>query len=362
MKFNWKKMALLWFLLPWNVQGISFKIQDLGTLSNSKAVAYDLNNNNKVVGHFVDYDGERYNFTWDSENQLIPLRHKSCSYQPLFINNRDQIATVFWHKTNYWLFENQQMKHLGLIEKNESLTDLGAPTQWKMQVLSDWQTASAWQKDDLGIIDFNDCGQWVVANSSNIAKASQFAIYEKGKFELLDPKLFSVVYAINNQGFLLARQWIKNEKENYPALVLYNRKDKSVQIIAKDIDLEGRRLNDRGQVTFVLSSHEDQKEALKGFFWDPEKGLTVWDDFVPVAMNHCDQVIGYQFCKEKGPTPMLCNKGEWINLQDALMNQQDLLWRKIQVKQINDQGYILGFGSFDGKEHPFILIPQPDLP
>lgn len=358
MKFKWKTWALFLFFVPWHVQGLSFKIQDIGTLSNFKAVAHDMNNHNRVVGHFVDYDGERYNFTWDVDNQFIPFPHKTCFYQPLSINNHDQIAAIFWHRTNYWLFENQQLKHVCLIEKNGSLTDLGAPSQWKMQVLHDWQTASAWEKDDLAIVDFNDCGQLVLTNSSERMKAKHFAIWEKGRFESIDPDKISIVYAINNQGLLLARHWVKKDKGNYPMLVLYDRKNQTMQEIVKDIDLEERQLNDRGQVLLNYSIRDGNNVTTRACLWDPQNGLTTWEGFVAIAMNNCDQVIGWQLSAERASIPMLWHKGEWIDLEKAIVNQGELLWREIHVSEINDQGYILGSGSFDGKDHPFILIPQ----
>jgi hypothetical protein len=356
MKITFNLIGLMLLCSPFNIQGLSFTIRDLDTLATDRSSVGGINNHNVIVGNLSDHDTKR-DFIWDSEKKLTDLPF-TPTYQLPLINNHNQIVGIFWHQTNNWFFENKYSKHIYLLSNDGSIKDIGAPSKWKSQILQHWQTRSVWDDKALAIIDFNDQGQILIANASEISKASEFAIWDNGEFQYIDSIILSTAYGMNNQGIILGRKWVANEEGNIPMLVLYDFKNNIIQEIMEDVNLVCKRLNDRGQVIVTqLVKNQDKKPAVKGSLWDQEKGLIPLDEFLPLAINNCNQMIGIQLLdiESKKHNPLFWNNGEIINLKDCIG-----IWGEIEPKKINDNGYITGEGFFDGKKHAFVLIPKED--
>lgn len=354
--FQWT-LGLLLGLLPWNAQGLDFTIQDLGTLTADESIATSINNQNVIVGQIKKIDGVN-DFIWEQEKGLTLLPFPSTYQNPL-LNNHNQLVGLFWLQTNYWFNTNTRSKHVYLWNAG-SYEDLKTPKDWKIQKLEDWQKSSSWDEKELKILSFNDHQQILIANSNNLEKATRFAIWQDGVFTDIDSTILDRPYKINNQGQILGRKWIKTESGNVPILVLYHLKEGTTVEIMKDVNIMNRSLNDQGQV-LVVQALKDQN-LIKGMLWDPEQGLTNLDDFIPFVFNNCHQMVGVQISelKKENFVFLFWNNGEMINLNNAMkLHEIDSLWSNIvSIEGLNDNGYIIGQGLFDGKKHAFVLIPS----
>lgn len=355
--FQWL-VGIFLGVLPLNLQGLDYVIQDLGTLMADESHAVGINNKNTIVGYSKQKDDVR-SFIWKQNDGLSFLLHPN--YQLPIINNLNQVTDLFWHSTDYWFADNTRSKHIYIYDNGLS-QDLGAPEQWEIQKLERWQDKSSfWDNKELGILSFNDNQQILIANSKDINKATRFAIWQKGVFKEVDPNIISKAYAMNNQGLILARKWIQKDNLNLPMLVLYNPIDGATVEITKDVNIINRKLNDLGQVIVLQGLKYSAK--LKGFLWDSEKGLIELEDFAPSAFNNCNQIIGFQISETYNRNftqPLLWTPSEVISLTPFIQsNNFESLWSEItSLDGINDNGYIIGQGLFDGKKHAFVLIPQ----
>ena len=339
-------------LLPLNLLGQNYTLQDLGTLPADESYALTINNQNSILG-FIKQAGSTRDFIWKANEGLVFLPHH---YQLPLMNNHNQVTGIFWHKTNNWIFNNTISKHFYIYHNNAFLQDLGAPTQWKMQELQEWQTTSIWDKKDLEIVAFTDHQQILISNLDQ-NNTTKLVLWENGAFNDIDPSVIDIAYAMNNQGSILARKWVKHGSINVPMLVLYNPKEGICIEIMKDINLLRRKMNDLGQV-IVFQVKESNG---RGFLWDPNKGLLELEDFAPVAFNNCNQIVGFQMAalQNKKTIPLMWTSGEFVSLPQLGLNDAESLWSEvISLHGINDDGYIIGQGVCDGKKHAFVLVPS----
>jgi hypothetical protein len=357
--FQWM-IGVFLGILPLNLQGLDYIIQDLGTLTADESHAAVINNQNTIVG-YTKQANEVSNFIWKQNEGLVLLPYPN--YQLPLINNLNQVTDIFWHrtKTNYWFATNTdtRSKHIYIYD-NGILQDLGSPEQWEIQKIENWQTASAWDNKELGILSFNDNQQILIANAKQVNKATRFAIWQNGVFKEIDTNVISNAYEMNNQGLILARKWMQKENINVPMLVLYNPLEETIIEITKDVNIINRKLNDQGQV-IVLQGLKNPAEC-KGFLWDSEKGVTEFEDFAPVAFNNCNQIIGFQISEilNKNFVPLMWTASEVISLTQFIKSGGiESIWSEVtSIDGINDNGYIIGEGLFDGKKHAFVLVPQ----
>ena len=352
--FQWMLGSLLG-ILPLNLQALNYIIQDLGTLSTDESCATRINNQNWIVG-FTKQAGKVTDFIWKPDQELVSLPHPT-SQVPL-INNHNQMTGIFWHETNYWFANNFRSKHLYIYHNDGLIQDLGAPKHWKIQELSLWQTPSTWDDKELGLLAFNDHQQILLSNASDPKKATQYAIWENGTFKDIDSQAISSAYGMNHQGVILGRKWVQQEGVNVPMLVLYHSTEGTIVEIMKDVNIIHRQLNDLGQVI----AFQVKESVAKGFLWDPKKGLIDLEDFAPLVFNNCDQIIGLQISEfqNQKTVPLIWTPDGVVSLAQLIgLNNPESLWGKIvSIDGINDNGYIIGQGLFDGKNHAFVLIPQ----
>lgn len=357
MKVIFQSVGLFLGLLPWNLQGLNFTIQDLGTLTTHESTASGINNDNVIVGSTKNLKEISY-FMWDEDKGVTPLPF-TCTYQMPFINIHREIAGISWYQTNYWFTNNIRSKHLCIINREGADQDIGAPTQWKIQELERWQS-DHWDDKELKILAFNDQKQILMTNSHDLNEATQFVVWQDGVFKEIDPSILSIAYTMNNEGLILGRRWVKTETGNLPMLILYDLNRGVATEIMRDINLAMQNLNDRGQVITIQILKEGK--TVKGLLWDPQEGLTELEDFAPVTFNNHNQMIGLQISEMNNDkfVWLFWNNGEKINLNEKTgVGSTKSLWNQISsIEKMNDRGYAIGQGDFDGKKHAFILIPS----
>lgn len=325
------------------------------------------------------------NFIWHETVGIITLPYKPTC-RPALINNHNKMSDIYWFFTNYWIFPNQGYKHVLLMsvltDPGYLLWDIGTPKGWKTQSLDSWQYVklpsskipnpdSIWDDHELSVIGFNDLNQILIANSCHDKKRTQYAIWTLGEhaplekeffpkdFIPIDSSILDKAYAINNHGIILGRQWVMHEGNNVPMLVLYDTLSNTVLPAIKDVELVTSDLNDLNQIVGVRKNFLNPNKT-EGFLWDPEDGLVLLDSFIPTAINNKGQIVGYQTHPDGSQTPALMHMGDIIDLNKLLdLENANSAWVKINiVKDINDAGYIVGEGIFDGKPHGFLLAPK----
>lgn len=341
-------MVFLAWGLPLYMQGVEYIVQDVGTVTAAESHVTGINHQNSVVG-YIQEGGITSDFIWTQDSGLFLLPH--LHYQSPLINNSNHVVNIFWHLTNYWFATNIRSKHIYIYDNGLS-QDIGAPDQWEIQQLEEWKTPSIWDNKNLGIVAFNDNQQILVANAKQSSKATQFAIWQNGVFQKIDADVIAHAYDMNNQGIILGRKWVESGCLAVPALVLYNPTTGSIVEIMSDLNLMTRKLNDQGQVIACESLYRIDP---KGFLWDPEKGLVELKDMLPIAFNNLNQIVGLQTSKlDSKKIPLLL----WDSGEPSPIVLQETGIELLSIKAINDNGYMIGDGLFDGKEHGFMLIPQ----
>jgi len=352
MKLALKLLGLFLCLSPCIGQGVTYKLQDLGTLSNILSIPSSINNQNTVVGYTEDPQVQ-YDFSWTPIDEMTCFV-KEPTYQNLLINNLNQIVGIYWYKTNNWFFSDTQSKHVFMQDADGSFHDFGAPKEWNMQELDDWQTPSAWDTKEISILAFNDLGQILLVNSHDHSKVNLFAIYQNGVYKHYDSKTLNAVYALNNQGIILGKKLIKDETGIYPMLVLYDIVNDTFQTVMKDVNFVKYSFNDRGQIGLVQTNGS----LFKGLLWDPELGTIDLNAFLPLAINNNSQMAGVEMQENGDFVYQVLRDGKILNLNAICgLDKVDSIWKFTALKAINDNGYIIGQGIFDGKSHGFLLVP-----
>lgn len=353
MKILPKFICSMTFCFSLNLSAAHFTIQDLGTLSTEQSLASGINENNCIAGK-VTNEGVHSDFIWDEANGLTLLDHKTTFHVPL-INNQGVLAGIFYYKTEFWFSGNKTSKHIYLRYPDGSFKDIDFPSNWKNTLfIYDWQTFSLYEKE-IGIIGFNDKEQLLLCNSSDRAKATEYAIWEKGKFNYFDKETLDKAYAINNQGIILGRKWINENGKAIPMLVLFDRDNNSYIEIMRDVNIGSQLLNDLSEVAVIQGVKVDN---FKGYYWSAEKGLMALD-FLPLAINNRNQMTGLKLFENEA-VPVFWEQGNFINLcEDLKIGESETLWTNIkQISGINDKGRIVGRGEFEGNTHSFMLIPN----
>ena len=349
-------IAFLLSLLPLYLQGYDYLICDLGTLMADESYVTGINNQNTIVG-YVKEGNKTSSFIWEPNNGPTLLPYPK--YQSPLINNHNQVVDIFWHKTNYWFSDNVYSKHIYIYD-NGLAQDITLPKEWKIQELEEWRTLSVWDGGELGILSFNDNQQILITNAKEFEKATRFAIWQNGRLKEIDTSLISNVYAMNNHGLILGRRWIKKENINTPMLVLYNPTEETLTEIIKDVNIINRKLNDRGEV--IIFQILQNPQLSRGFLWSQTKQIIELEDFAPVAFNNCGQIVGFKIPKieDEELLPAIWNQGKTTPLTQIIgLGGIESTWSRLKLfKAINDNGYIIGEGLFDGKQHGFVLIPQ----
>lgn len=353
-------LLLSFFLCTFSIlslDALQFKLQDLGTLSYDNSKVGRINSQGIITGQ-VMREKKPHNFIWQSGKGLTILDYiPSCD--PPFINNHNSLADIFWYYTNYWVFDNEGFKHICLVKPEHKLEDIMFPQGWPIQNLEHWQDPTAWDKHELSIIGFNDLNQILVTNACQSKKRTQFAIWEDNKFKPIDPAVLEKVYGMNNQGFLLGRKWMTQDGHYVPMLVLYNLIDETVIPVMKDLELMARKLNDQNQIIGV-KKHVNGPNKAEGFLWSLDTGFISLRSFLPVAANSKGHLLGFKMSPGNSKlNPTLIYEGEEFDLNQLLdFENSPSAWVRIEtVSGINDDGWIIGEGIFDDKEHGFVLIP-----
>lgn len=333
---------------------VSYAIKDLGTLENKESSAYGINDNNVVVGT-LQIDKTGHDFIWDEAKGLICLT-VSSSYQQPKINNKNQMAGIYWNRTHYWITDNKITKRFYLSHLDGSFRNIEVPYKWNVDIFNESKWSSEIDKNELAVVSITDNGQILVSNSADQNKATATALWQNGKFTNIETKDLKKIYCMNNRGILLGRKLIKKPKGEVPMLVLFDPQTKQTTIIMKDVNLSDRQLNNRDQ--FIAIQQLEGYELYKTIVWDSKQGLNIIDNFFPTGSNNHNQIVGNLIVDGK-LKPFLWHNGNLIDLEKATdFTSCEHPWEGLhEVTGINNAGYIVGSGIINGKKQACLLIP-----
>lgn len=334
----------------------TYSIQDLGTLANEKSSAYAINQAGSIAGK-VTLKEEEFFFIWKKESGVQVLNFPSACGIPI-INNLEQIAGVYWFKTSHWFASNYRSKHLFIWDDQHQLQDLGLPSGWEDQQLSDWQVGDLWDNHKLAVKGFNDRGEILVVNSCNNNKVTQIAVWKDHSFQKIPSTILDRAFAINNQSHVLGRTQCIENGIQFSFLCVYdlNTAEMIIKVPVKGV-LIGTGLNDHDQLIGVMVDQASQ--GLKGFLWDSTNGMTYFNEFIPLAINNKGNVLGYQM-EDSKKIPCVWQKGKFFNLNQELNLSYDFNHGWISVTSlyaINDLGQIVGEGFNGDSKHAFLINP-----
>ncbi len=329
-----KRIKLLVFIIPmvWGLHCEAFSevpqyvVQELGV------VLKDINN----MGHVIGRNNYRQCFIWQNGTYLYLNEPGEIDFSGYAINNYGQVAGIT-SSFDAAVWDSGTVTNIGKLPgryyaEPADINDLTQVVGWSSHFIPgigpDAGHATLWQ--DGQIVDLGTLG---------------------GQY--------SQAYAINNSSRIVGRAQLPNS-DSRPFLwqdgqminlgLPFGQEIEGVSTWASDI-------NDKGQ---VLVYH--------GYICDNG----IWTDIGSLgggwtgaeAINNLGWVVGRSLTTEGTFKPFLYKDGVMCSL-DSLISP-DSNWRLIEAHGINDQGWIVGYGSYkdegdiNRKGGAYLLIPVPE--
>jgi len=339
------------FLCLCNVNASGYKLIDLGILDYNSEI-YSINDHGQIVGNLTK-DEKDYLFFWDPNIGVKLIETKNCYYAK--INNASTIVfSEGCYDEDYnvvKLFKwdnpscNTQCQELNFQPKNS-------------------------QKYHLEQFYFNDIGQILLVYESdfldeltNLESAYKNYIYENGNLNLIKSSKLTMGMTINNNSQIFGCNIDISGRNIIVKPIVYDYKNKKTHTWDNLDNAIPCYINDQGQILAVFVDIFAQ--TVKGTFF----GSLQKDDFIILSnivgskMNNHGQIIG-----ELAPNGVLhtqdtvyviWDNGNETKLSDiSLVDDKGHTWDSLdELCDINDQGQIVGSGTYHGEQHGFLLVP-----
>ena len=316
--------------------GVNYQIIDVGTFGGFYSIAHSINESGQVAGRSANVNNKFRAFLWDTGSGLqnLGLVGNNDESQGIAINNAGQVVGNLHRQGDGYY----------------------TPFLWDslngMRVIGDHATPFA----------INDAGQ-VVGQATALSNDYCAFLWDEtnGMQDLgtLSDNSYSGAYSINNLGQVVGYSFIYDVFDDQ-AWIWDN--VNGMREIGGGA-MEGYDINNHGQVVGRMRTSTGDAHA---FLWDAVNGiqdlgtLHDWEYSDAQGINDFGQIVGFS---ESTPATLthnhafLYDDGRMIDLNQLL--PPDSGWVLRMAMDINNKGYIVGTGEFNGKIHAFLLIPEP---
>lgn len=315
-----------------------YTVRDIGTLFANKSLAKTLNSSGGIAGKYFDKDGVIFDYAWSPEKGLQVVASDAVKEVMPRINNNAQVAGILIQNKDSWLSSTRQ---LYFFDPSEGLKILGAPV--------------GWDRGTMSIVDMNEKGQILLANKFNLLKATEFALWENGKFVELKV-LERIVFALNNQGDILSmtrNDFLTSIFGGYYAQAFNVYTQEYVDFTGCKQCYVGIGLNDKRQVIAT------DLPGKQGFLGTPVEGIVSLGHFIPAGLNNQGEIVG-KLQDSSGVNSAFLRRadGKMVKLDEVadfkeIQNFEGIL----DTFSINDKGQIGVIAKIAGNEHVLFLDP-----
>jgi len=313
----------------------SYVIIDLGTLGGWSSVGLGINEQGQVAGGADTGQGLRHAFLWDSgvmtDLGTLPGVTQSEAWD---INNRGQVV-------------------------GDALDDMHAPPHAFL-----WQDGEMLDLGHLGggessAYAVNDSGQ-VVGRSITLQGGGHAFLWEGGMMTDLHhttlPGVGGGAWDINASGNVVG--WDATSAEAH-AFLLEGQEVTNLGTLGGAVSV-AQAVNDSDQVVGVSERPPGGDRTFHAFLWDKGEmidlgALGAFHDSSAEAINNRGQVVG------RGPG-VVAYEGFLYDPDLGMRELGNLIsvnsrWSRLDPRDINDAGQIVGSGTFRGARHAFLMTP-----
>lgn len=300
---------------------------------HNRCLLKDTNEHGQSVGFFENFwhSFELYRYDPDSGYEGLNIVSDWYWFRSPIINNQGQIALDYFvagFKPHYYIF---------FYDPVTGIQHLTPPKDER------------WKDQKMKVKGFNDLGQILVINQTHFSSYEDFkpfAIWENSRYTVYNMDHF-VATALNNKGEILGKYKTEENKHIYaiydPAHDTYQMIDLSTLPTSDAWIMD---FNDRG--AFIGRYIDRETKNVRGFFWSPEEGLKILEDFQPSRMNNKDQVVGWKVYRLEYNyfISAVWEKGQVKMTHELLDKDAGYDWlrkpNRIFIYDINDQGVLSG--------------------
>jgi len=338
-----------------NSVATSYQLIDLGLLDYENSDFSCINNKGLICGSFNN--GHSKNALVCNVKGSINYTNINFSTMPI-INDKGvifgscqiEMGYSFWSHPQEVIFKwSQPLSYF----TNLRIKNLGFP--------------AALKNERVVVISANDDGYVLLMNEplveeyDNISFDYQIWLYVNGIFNKIEHPKLLVARKINNQAQILGA-FFERTNDYYKIIPsIYDVATKKICTLDFPSLAYGIDINDKGQVVGIFK--DPLKNCYYGFFRDySNKEYITIENFQPIAVNNPGVIIGKFMEGSKKNKPAIWSRGALQDLNDlipGLIDNKGHIWQSLdKLIDINDAGYIIGRGKYNGKRHGFLLSPM----
>jgi hypothetical protein len=333
---------------------ITYQLVDLGLLCFEKSEASSINNKGQICGTLND--GRNNNIFICDPRGKFNYTSLSFSTLPIINSNGDVFGSYLTH-AGYNVFQSPQ----------ETVFVWNKPFDYFTSFhIKNLAFPAPLLKDRAVVLDVNDSGQILVMNDSSFEEYDgmnfdyQVWIYVNGIYSKIEHPKLSIGYKLNNQSQVLGSFFERTADTCKVIPSIYDVMTKKVCVLDFPGNAYGMDINDKGQVVGIFK--DSNKNVYQGFFRDYSASdfITI-ENFHPIAVNNTGIIVGKYIDGGRKNRPAIWINGTLFDLYEVvsgLMDDKGHIWQSLdRLININDEGYIIGRGKYNGKKHGFLLVP-----
>ena len=329
----WKAIPyLLLFSFCITARAQKFSVVNLGTLGGKSSKAYAINDRGYIVGEAMTRKGSTSAFIWHNGTMRALNASGSKKSRAVSINIKNYIvgdvlkngvhrACVWNHQTKYKLLSGISTKRsfAAKINDNGMIAGTSANAEghihgvlWQNEHMIDLGTLGGVESRALGL---NNRGQVIGDSETSLNDKNTHAfLWQQGKMTGIQPAYHmggnSYGIDINKNGYVLG--WIYSQDDEVSFIGKHNR----IKLLPSPEGLRSFRARDINDRNVVVGNALDRNNASRAVMWKNNKAIDL-NSLIP---------------KRSG-------------------------WRLSEALGVNDQGHIVGYGTFKGKVNAFLLKP-----